>query len=170
MYCPTTEAQSPFRSAAQVRAGAESAPARKPGATGAATQRCGRAASDSRRHPLVAVDAATGDGHFEHTGGRARAAVLGVPDEVTEPVVDEGPAQPAAALLLMGVRADDDIGAGRDQAAGDRDLHAAGAGVPFFAEMEVDDDRVGLLPVSYTHLRAHETVLDLVCRLLLEKK
>ena len=27
-----------------------------------------------------------------------------------------------------------------------------------------------LAPVSYTHLRAHETVLDLVCRLLLEKK
>ena len=25
-------------------------------------------------------------------------------------------------------------------------------------------------PVSYTHLRAHETVLDLVCRLLLQKK
>ena len=25
-------------------------------------------------------------------------------------------------------------------------------------------------PVSYTHLRAHETVLDLVCRLVLEKK
>ena len=36
-------------------------------------------------------------------------------------------------------------------------------------------DLTGLLPsiaeaVSYTHLRAHETVLDLVCRLLLEKK
>ena len=29
---------------------------------------------------------------------------------------------------------------------------------------------VRLVPVSYTHLRAHETVLDLVCRLLLEKK
>ena len=28
----------------------------------------------------------------------------------------------------------------------------------------------GMYPVSYTHLRAHETVLDLVCRLLLEKK
>ena len=27
-----------------------------------------------------------------------------------------------------------------------------------------------LKAVSYTHLRAHETVLDLVCRLLLEKK
>ena len=26
------------------------------------------------------------------------------------------------------------------------------------------------LSVSYTHLRAHETVLDIVCRLLLEKK
>eukprot|EP00657_Telonema_sp_P-1_P001796 TRINITY_DN14496_c0_g1_i1.p1 TRINITY_DN14496_c0_g1~~TRINITY_DN14496_c0_g1_i1.p1 ORF type:complete len:131 (+),score=23.71 TRINITY_DN14496_c0_g1_i1:44-394(+) len=30
----------------------------------------------------------------------------------------------------------------------------------------VEDHRT----VSYTHLRAHETVLDLVCRLLLEKK
>ena len=30
--------------------------------------------------------------------------------------------------------------------------------------------RKGFNPVSYTHLRAHETVLDLVCRLLLEKK
>ena len=30
--------------------------------------------------------------------------------------------------------------------------------------------RLALIPVSYTHLRAHETVLDLVCRLLLEKK
>ena len=29
---------------------------------------------------------------------------------------------------------------------------------------------IGYGPVSYTHLRAHETVLDLVCRLLLEKK
>src|SRR5665811_1004646 len=27
-----------------------------------------------------------------------------------------------------------------------------------------------VVAVSYTHLRAHETVLDLVCRLLLEKK
>ena len=29
---------------------------------------------------------------------------------------------------------------------------------------------IGVAAVSYTHLRAHETVLDLVCRLLLEKK
>ena len=39
---------------------------------------------------------------------------------------------------------------------------------------EDGDDAAALLdhadPVSYTHLRAHETVLDLVCRLLLEKK
>ena len=31
------------------------------------------------------------------------------------------------------------------------------------------DDSTFHYPVSYTHLRAHETVLDLVCRLLLEK-
>ena len=31
-------------------------------------------------------------------------------------------------------------------------------------------ERLDQKPVSYTHLRAHETVLDLVCRLLLEKK
>ena len=46
------------------------------------------------------------------------------------------------------------------------------------AEVEVDVE-TGLVTVlryvvveavSYTHLRAHETVLDLVCRLLLEKK
>ena len=43
-------------------------------------------------------------------------------------------------------------------------------------EMDVDRRGVGaclqlvLQPVSYTHLRAHETVLDLVCRLLLVKK
>ena len=29
---------------------------------------------------------------------------------------------------------------------------------------------IKIVPVSYTHLRAHETVLDLVCRLLLETK
>ena len=33
-----------------------------------------------------------------------------------------------------------------------------------------DKDLNSVMPVSYTHLRAHETVLDLVCRLLLEKK
>ena len=31
-------------------------------------------------------------------------------------------------------------------------------------------EEMSLYAVSYTHLRAHETVLDLVCRLLLEKK
>ena len=33
-----------------------------------------------------------------------------------------------------------------------------------------EPDLLYIDPVSYTHLRAHETVLDLVCRLLLEKK
>ena len=34
----------------------------------------------------------------------------------------------------------------------------------------VDYDAAHIVPVSYTHLRAHETRHDLVCRLLLEKK
>ena len=35
---------------------------------------------------------------------------------------------------------------------------------------EPDHDKRLAISVSYTHLRAHETVLDLVCRLLLEKQ
>ena len=35
---------------------------------------------------------------------------------------------------------------------------------------EAQSRMINASPVSYTHLRAHETVLDLVCRLLLEKK
>eukprot|EP00656_Telonema_subtile_P015997 TRINITY_DN18423_c0_g1_i1.p1 TRINITY_DN18423_c0_g1~~TRINITY_DN18423_c0_g1_i1.p1 ORF type:complete len:376 (+),score=73.53 TRINITY_DN18423_c0_g1_i1:114-1241(+) len=38
-----------------------------------------------------------------------------------------------------------------------------------FVPKDYDDQRERVA-VSYTHLRAHETVLDLVCRLLLEKK
>ena len=42
---------------------------------------------------------------------------------------------------------------------------------PFITRLEINANS-GKIPiaVSYTHLRAHETVLDLVCRLLLEKK
>ena len=39
-----------------------------------------------------------------------------------------------------------------------------------FLDVLADSNIFYILPVSYTHLRAHETVLDLVCRLLLEKK
>ena len=43
----------------------------------------------------------------------------------------------------------------------------------FYASVRLKaSDKLGgtVKAVSYTHLRAHETVLDLVCRLLLEKK
>ena len=36
--------------------------------------------------------------------------------------------------------------------------------------LEMESNQYSFNAVSYTHLRAHETVLDLVCRLLLEKK
>ena len=42
--------------------------------------------------------------------------------------------------------------------------------LPSDVKMETFYDRDNLMAVSYTHLRAHETVLDIVCRLLLEKK
>eukprot|EP00658_Telonema_sp_P-2_P008380 TRINITY_DN13157_c0_g1_i1.p1 TRINITY_DN13157_c0_g1~~TRINITY_DN13157_c0_g1_i1.p1 ORF type:complete len:102 (-),score=31.43 TRINITY_DN13157_c0_g1_i1:15-320(-) len=48
-----------------------------------------------------------------------------------------------------------------------------GISVDFFSSgyLDVSVRRVRLLkPVSYTHLRAHETPEHLVCRLLLEKK
>ena len=41
-------------------------------------------------------------------------------------------------------------------------------GLVMISILAMDED--GIDPVSYTHLRAHETVLDIVCRLLLEKK
>src|SRR5665811_582171 len=44
------------------------------------------------------------------------------------------------------------------------DVHALlNAGI-----LQKTEDGLIIFPVSYTHLRAHETVLDLVCRLLLE--
>ena len=49
-------------------------------------------------------------------------------------------------------------------------LHMVGAAVIADHGVEHRGNRIGVDPVSYTHLRAHETVLDLVCRLLLEKK
>src|SRR5665213_4394536 len=39
-----------------------------------------------------------------------------------------------------------------------------------FAEFAEVNDALDVTPVSYTHLRAHETGRNLVCRLLLDKK
>ena len=41
---------------------------------------------------------------------------------------------------------------------------------PYVNYLSDKQTRHSLRAVSYTHLRAHETVLDLVCRLLLETK
>ena len=48
--------------------------------------------------------------------------------------------------------------------------YAPNAGLVRYLCGEMTRLGVEVRPVSYTHLRAHETVLDLVCRLLLEKK
>ena len=59
---------------------------------------------------------------------------------------------------------------GIQPAAQDRILPALDGAVERDMTLVVERARPVRVPVSYTHLRAHETVLDLVCRLLLEKK
>mgnify|MGYP003380443556 CR=1 FL=1 len=49
-------------------------------------------------------------------------------------------------------------------------LHQTIIGQEAITQLEMAGDFPDIVAVSYTHLRAHETVLDLVCRLLLEKK
>src|SRR5665811_377195 len=53
----------------------------------------------------------------------------------------------------------------------DEEHHTINTGENFFSPVGHEHRMEGgPEAVSYTHLRAHETVLDLVCRLLLEKK
>ena len=49
-------------------------------------------------------------------------------------------------------------------------ISAADGPMPQTREHVILARQVNVPSVSYTHLRAHETVLDLVCRLLLENK
>ena len=80
-----------------------------------------------------------------------------------------GHAVPNVAALVVGTTG---VGAGANGIAvvGDHTIHrvdrqcGAGDSAGRWYRGAVAD-----APVSYTHLRAHETVLDLVCRLLLEK-
>src|SRR5665648_1161892 len=51
-------------------------------------------------------------------------------------------------------------------ALGDLELHP----LPLDERLVAVHGDLGVVPVSYTHLRAHETRHDIVCRLLLEKK
>src|SRR5678809_1343282 len=70
-------------------------------------------------------------------------------------------------------------GAGPRRTGGDRPSASAGGSCPREAGRALLEERPhalrmilggdGLGPVSYTHLRAHETGRNLVCRLLLEK-
>ena len=49
-------------------------------------------------------------------------------------------------------------------------FHAGWIALAFLKDAKSAAPHFESMAVSYTHLRAHETVLDLVCRLLLEKK
>eukprot|EP00657_Telonema_sp_P-1_P009286 TRINITY_DN3481_c0_g2_i2.p1 TRINITY_DN3481_c0_g2~~TRINITY_DN3481_c0_g2_i2.p1 ORF type:complete len:218 (-),score=60.30 TRINITY_DN3481_c0_g2_i2:109-762(-) len=69
------------------------------------------------------------------------------------------PQRGASGRTLLSILADDGLVLNTD---------AVHCGHPGFACTH--EPSASAYPVSYTHLRAHETVLDLVCRLLLEKK
>src|SRR5665811_1072160 len=93
-------------------------------------------------------------------GGIDLAALAPVPD-FTVPVTFFAQAVPHPGVKLFAL-------ARRAEEAWVAAQHLVAAVAGDMAKSLVDVDDVG--PVSYTHLRAHETVLDLVCRLLLEKK
>src|SRR5450756_57668 len=70
------------------------------------------------------------------------------------------------ALVLHGAEELEDVGAARrPDGLEHRDLAFGDARVHRRREEDVRDARHGRRPVSYTHLRAHETRHDLVCRL-----
>ena len=59
---------------------------------------------------------------------------------------------------------------GRAVRAPNRTLAVADHNIPTTDRSVGIEDEESRIPVSYTHLRAHETKANLVCRLLLEKK
>ena len=84
-------------------------------------------------------------------GAGILVAAVGRPEMITGEMV-----KPGATVIDVGInRIERD---GKAKLVGDVDYASAAAVAG------------AITPVSYTHLRAHETVLDLVCRLLLEKK
>eukprot|EP00657_Telonema_sp_P-1_P003882 TRINITY_DN19068_c0_g1_i1.p1 TRINITY_DN19068_c0_g1~~TRINITY_DN19068_c0_g1_i1.p1 ORF type:complete len:185 (-),score=41.28 TRINITY_DN19068_c0_g1_i1:58-612(-) len=62
------------------------------------------------------------------------------------------------------------VNTARAEAIAARKAEAEAANAPAVEEAPEEEAAPEASAVSYTHLRAHETVLDLVCRLLLEKK
>ena len=77
----------------------------------------------------------------DHTGLRARSASR-VEGEVAEAVADERGAEPAGALQSVGVPADDDVGAGVDERAGQLLLDGARARLRLDAPVQEHDDGV----------------------------
>src|SRR5450756_2041428 len=60
------------------------------------------------------------------------------------------------------------IGLGKQRGAESIHDYGMAANIPPAATVMIGTGKI--IPVSYTHLRAHETRHDIVCRLLLEKK
>jgi len=105
----------------------------------------------------------------------------GVPDEIAGESIDDGDLQNASDVAESGSTSDldeecvvvlgDALDDGSSKDAQGNDIEINGIKVPnnTIAEPVIENTN-GVEAVSYTHLRAHETKANLVCRLLLEKK
>ena len=85
--------------------------------------------------------------------------------------IDPVTSQPTTLLWVKG--SGGDLGTLKESGLAVLRLDRMRALVDVYPGVEREDEMVAAFdhcPVSYTHLRAHETVLDLVCRLLLEQK
>ena len=108
----------------------------------------------------------------DRVSGRVRAML----DENGKPINEAGPSIPVEILGLSDVPAagEEAIVLADEKKAREIALFRQGK----FRDVKLAKQQAAKLEnmfeqmkaVSYTHLRAHETVLDLVCRLLLEKK
>ena len=92
------------------------------------------------RSPLVRHDLAVLDRHLEHAG--VLTAIIVVPQEIAEAVVDVAVPQPARPLQHVGVGADDDVGTRPHQGPGGGPLLGVGTAGVLVAPVQVDDDHV----------------------------
>ena len=96
---------------------------------------------------------------------RKGAQIIGVTEETTTGVHRLKEMSAAGTLMFRAINVNDSVTKSKFD-----NLYGCRESLVDAIKRATDVMIAGKVAVSYTHLRAHETVLDLVCRLLLEKK